>query len=73
MSNLTLKEVIEFAKTTDLKNLAVADNYPDMVRYVNMVLIDLHSRLFINQGIVDIPLEKDKTIYNLNEYIKDIR
>ncbi|EAI2216800.1 hypothetical protein ACNGB2_00515 [Campylobacter coli] len=72
MGNLTLKQVIEFAKATDLKNLAIADKYPDMCNIVNMVLIDLHSRFTINQGIVDIPLEKDKFIYNINDYIKDV-
>lgn len=69
--SLTLKQVIEYSRTTDLKNLSVIDKYPDMCNLVNMVLIDLHNRFTLNQGIVDIPLEEDKLTYNINDYVKE--
>lgn len=69
MNELTLKQVLEFAKSGELKNLDVVNNYTDMVNFINLVLIELHSRFVINQAIVDVKLEQDKTVYNLLDYI----
>lgn len=71
MNELTLKQVLDFAKSGDIKNLDVCNNYDDMVNFINLVLIELHSRFIINQDIVEVPLEQDKTVYNLLDYIKD--
>ena len=69
MNELTLKQVLEFSKSGELKNLDVVNNYTDMVNFINLVLIELHSRFVINQAIVDVKLEQDKTVYNLLDYI----
>lgn len=71
MNELTLKQVLEFSKSGELKNLDVVNNYTDMVNFINLVLIELHSRFVINQAIVDVKLEQDKTVYNLLDYITD--
>jgi hypothetical protein len=71
MNELTLKQVLDFAKSGDIKNLDVCNNYDDMVNFINLVLIELHSRFIINQDIVEVPLEQDKTVYNLLDYIND--
>ena len=34
-------------------------------------LIDLHARLVINQGIVTIPIEHNKEIYNIEDYVEN--
>lgn len=70
MNELTLKQVLEYAKSGDLKNLDVINNYQDMVNFINLVLIELHARFTINQNIVDVKLEQDKTTYDLRDYIK---
>lgn len=70
MNELTLKQVLEYAKSGDLKNLDVVNNYQDMVNFINLVLIELHARFTINQNIVDVKLEQDKTTYDLRDYIK---
>jgi len=66
---LTLEQVIKYAKATDLKNFAVVNNYEDLVQIINLVLIELHSRLTIRQNIIEIPLDKDKLIYDIREYL----
>lgn len=70
MNELTLKQVLEFAKTGNLTNADIANDYSAMVNFINLVLIELHSRFVINQAIVDVKLEQDKTIYDLRDYIK---
>lgn len=70
MNELSLKQVLEYAKSGDLKNLDVVNNYQDMVNFINLVLIELHARFTINQNIVDVKLEQDKTTYDLRDYIK---
>lgn len=70
MNELTLKQVLEYAKSGDLKNLDVINNYQDMVNFINLVLIELHARFTINQNIVDVKLEQDKITYDLRDYIK---
>ena len=70
MNELSLKQVLEYAKSGDLKNLDVVNNYQDMVNFINLILIELHARFTINQNIVDVKLEQDKTTYDLRDYIK---
>lgn len=70
MNELSLKQVLEYAKSGDLKNLDVVNNYQDMVNFINLVLIELHARFTINQNIADVKLEQDKTTYDLRDYIK---
>lgn len=65
----TLEQVLKFAKNGELKNLAIVDDYSAMCDLINRVLIELHARFVINQQIIDIPLEKDKTAYNLYDYL----
>ena len=70
MNELTVEQVITFAKATDLKNTPIIDDYNEIVQIINLVLIELHSRFTLNQNIIDIKLEKDKTTYNILDYIK---
>ena len=70
MNELTVEQVINFAKATDLKNTPIIDDYNEIVQSINLVLIELHSRFTLNQNIIDIKLEKDKTTYNILDYIK---
>jgi len=70
MNELTVEQVINFAKATDLKNTPIIDDYNEIVQIINLVLIELHSRFTLNQNIIDIKLEKDKTTYNILDYIK---
>lgn len=69
---MTFKDVMEYAGATDLRTLndTVQDPYA-MSLLINQVLIDLHSRFVLNQAIITIPIEKDKSLYNINDYIKD--
>lgn len=73
MNQLTLRQLIDFAKSSTLNDLPALNEKNrenDLVNMLNMVLIELHSRFVIKQDIVEVPLEKDKTIYNLLDYIK---
>ena len=70
MNELTVEQVINFAKATDLKNTPIIDDYNEIVQIINLVLIELHSRFTLDQNIIDIKLEKDKTTYNILDYIK---
>lgn len=73
MNQLTLEQLFEFAKSSTLNDLPAfneGERQQDMVNMLNMVLIELHARFNIKQNIVEVPLEKDKTKYNLLDYIK---
>ena len=67
----TLKEVIMLSKSSELKNLDISNNLSDMVNIINLALVDIHSTLVINQGIIKVPLVKDKLEYNLLDYVKE--
>lgn len=69
MNELTLADVLKFAKASDLKNTPIIDDYSNLCQIVNLVLIELHSRFTLTQNIVEVPLEQDKTTYNLLDYI----
>lgn len=69
MNDLTLEQVIKFARSSNLRNSEVINSYEDIVNIVNLVLIELHSRFLIKQNIIEIPLEQDKTVYDLNNYL----
>ena len=69
MNDLTLEQVIRFARSSNLRNSEVINSYEDIVNIVNLVLIELHSRFLIKQNVIEVPLEKDKTVYDLNEYM----
>lgn len=69
MNDLTLEQVIKFARSSNLRNSEVINSYEDIVNIVNLVLIELHSRFLIKQNIIEIPLEQDKTVYDLNDYL----
>lgn len=69
MNDLTLEQVIRFARSSSLRNSEVINSYEDIVNIVNLVLIELHSRFLIKQNIIEIPLEQDKTVYDLNDYL----
>ena len=71
MNKLTLAQVLEMAQTTELQGLGLKNDYKTMVNLLNLTLIDIHARLVINQGIIDIPIEHNKEIYELEDYIKD--
>ena len=71
MYKLTLAQVIDMAQTTELAGLGVKNDYRTMVNLLNMTLIDLHARLVINQGIVTIPIEHNKEIYNIEDYVEN--
>jgi len=73
MDELTLEQVIKYAKATDLRNFAVVNDYSDLIQIINLVLIELHSRLTIKQNVMEIPLDREKMIYNLKEYIQEDR
>ena len=66
---LTLNQVIMYAKSTELKNFEVINNYEDLCNIINLVLIELHARFVLNEKVIKIPLEKDKTTYNLQDYL----
>lgn len=68
---LTLEQVIKYAKATDLKNFAIVNDYSDLVQIINLVLIELHSRLTINQNIIEIPLDREKLLYDLREFMPE--
>ncbi len=70
-NNFTLREVIMFAQSSELKNLDISNSISDMVNLINLALIDIHSSLVINQGIIHVPLDKEKTEYNLLDFIKE--
>ncbi len=70
MNELTLEQLIKFAKSSSFSNLPGMEQYDDICNMLNMVLIELHARFVIKQDIVDVKLEKDKTTYNLLDYIK---
>lgn len=72
MNEFTLEQVIRFARSSNLRNSEVINSYEDIVNIVNLVLIELHSRFLIRQNVVEIPLERDKSIYDILDYIKDI-
>lgn len=67
----TVGEIIEFCKSTELKNLDIIKSARDMSNLINMSLIEIHSLLVLNQGVVEIPMEEDKEIYNILDYIKE--
>lgn len=69
MNDLTLEQVIRFARSSNLRNSEVINSYEDIVNIVNLVLIELHSRFLIKQNIIEIPLEQDKSVYDLNDYL----
>lgn len=69
MNDLTLEQVIRFARSSNLRNSEVINSYEDIVNIVNLVLIELHSRFLIKQNIIEIPLEQDKSVYDLNNYL----
>ena len=71
MYKLTLAQVIDMAQTTELAGLRLKNDYRTMVNLLNMTLIDLHARLVINQGIVTIPIEHNKEIYNIEDYVEN--
>ena len=71
MYKLTLAQVIDMAQTTELAGLGLKNDYRTMVNLLNMTLIDLHARLVINQGIVTIPIEHNKEIYNIEDYVEN--
>lgn len=71
VKDMTLEFVINIARSSQLKNLGVADKYDDLVNLINLTLIDLHNRFDLNHGIVDIPLEQDKDTYYIPDYIDD--
>lgn len=71
MYKLTLAQVIDMAQTTELAGLGLKNDYRTMVNLLNMTLIDLHARLVINQGIVSIPIEHNKEIYNIEDYVEN--
>ena len=71
MYKLTLAQVIDMAQTTGLAGLGLKNDYRTMVNLLNMTLIDLHARLVINQGIVTIPIEHNKEIYNIEDYVEN--
>ena len=73
MDGLTPEQVIKYAKATDLRNFAVVNDYSDLIQIINLVLIELHSRLTIKQNVMEIPLDREKMIYNLKEYIQEDR
>ena len=73
MDELTLEQVIKYAKAADLRNFAVVNDYSDLIQIINLVLIELHSRLTIKQNVMEIPLDREKMIYNLKEYIQEDR
>ena len=52
MNELTVEQVINFAKATDLKNTPIIDDYNEIVQIINLVLIELHSRFTLNQNII---------------------
>lgn len=69
---LTLKQVLDLTGSTDLRTLNLTADDPTTMSYlINQVLIDLHSRFVLNQKLVKIPLEEDKELYDINDYIKD--
>lgn len=72
MNKLTLAEVLETAQLTELQGLGLKNDYKTMVNLLNLTLRDLHARLIINQGIIEIPIEHHKEFYNLEDYEKDI-
>lgn len=69
MNTLTVKDVLRYARSGELKNLSVVENYEDMCNFINLMLIELHGRFVLNQRIIDIPLSEDKTTYNLQDYL----
>jgi translation elongation factor EF-G len=69
--NLTLEQVIKFARATDLKNFAVINNYDELIQILNLVLIELHARFTLKQDIMTIPLSADQTTYKLTDYLKE--
>ena len=71
MYKITLAQVIDMAQTTELAGLGLKNDYRTMVNLLNMTLIDLHARLVINQGIVTIPIEHNKEIYNIEDYVEN--
>ena len=71
MYKLTLAQVIDMAQTTELAGLGLKNDYRTMVNLLNMTLIDLHARLIINQRIVTIPIEHNKEIYNIEDYVEN--
>lgn len=71
MYKLTLAQVIDMAQSTELAGLGLKNDYRTMVNLLNMTLIDLHARLVINQGIVTIPIEHNKEIYNIEDYVEN--
>lgn len=71
MNDLTLEQVIRFARSSNLRNSEVINSYEDIVNIVNLVLIELHSRFLIKQNVIEIPLKQDKSVYDILDYIKD--
>lgn len=71
MNQLTLNQLINFANSSTLANLPGGeDRYEIICNLLNMVLIELHARFVIKQDIVDVPLDSNKTSYNLLDYIE---
>lgn len=70
MNEFTVEQVIKFARSSNLRNSEAINSYEDIVNIINLVLIELHSRFLIRQNVVEIPLEQNKAIYDILEYIE---
>lgn len=67
---LTLRETIDFIGSTELRTLNDTVHDPvAMANLINQVLLDIHSRIVIKQEIVTIPVERDKSLYKIDDYI----
>ena len=58
---MTLQQVIDLAKTGELKNIAVKDDVPAMVGYVNLGLIELYKRFQLDVKELVITMGRDGT------------
>lgn len=65
MTELPFSVVIDFAQSTELKNLGVTNNYKDLVNLTNYTLIDLYNRFEIKKNITSIELDPDTEYYEL--------
>lgn len=62
---MLLEDVIHLARHSELSSLSIKDNSPVIIAFINLGMIELYKEFALNRSEIVIPVEENKTIYDL--------
>lgn len=64
---MLVEDVIHLARYSELSTLSIQDNTPVIISFINLGLIELYKEFALTRSEVVIPIEENKTLYDLPE------